>query len=337
MTAAVTATELLHREISNPDTQWSLGTFGAIAEFARDRAEPVRLTQSPVSVSAVTARGGIAIKHHAGSRPFASEGITRTGWNQRIALCLPDDDCAMNERTVLTELDSDTEALRAEDRGSMLFDLGLGARQADFCVRIGDPGVIAQLRRYAGRALFEAGNPAMGLILEANPHRVFISRLGRIEVYQPIPHASGKSPEGPHTHILPKLLKSRRTHPATEPVPTGWIPCAHLYPPHPARDGMGGSLPFDAARHDAFQQLMETFGDPENLAIKRRIMAAVDAGEPPSAPAQGRHGRTSVRIALRQLMAAGHGSAVLPAWLASFDSAVPDDEEEDETALHHVG
>ena len=44
MTAA--AIDLLRREIANPDTQWSLGTFGAIAEFSRDRDEPVRLVQS---------------------------------------------------------------------------------------------------------------------------------------------------------------------------------------------------------------------------------------------------------------------------------------------------
>ncbi len=47
--------------------------------------------------------------------------------------------------------------------------------------------------------------PAMAMILAANPHRVFLSRLGRIEVYQPIPPPSGKSPQGPHTHVLPQL------------------------------------------------------------------------------------------------------------------------------------
>ena len=41
MTAAANAIDLLHRGIANPDTQWSLGTFGAIAEFSRDRGEPV--------------------------------------------------------------------------------------------------------------------------------------------------------------------------------------------------------------------------------------------------------------------------------------------------------
>lgn len=328
------AFDLLHREIVNPDTQWSLGTFGALAEFARDLDEPVRLTRTPQSVSAVTARGGIALNHHAQSRPFASEGITRTGWSQRIALCLPERDCSMHRRTVLTELGTDAEALREQDRGSVLFDLGLGALQADFCVRTHDRDTLTQLRQCAGRAVFEPTNPAMGIILEANPHRVFTSRLGRIEVYQPIPPASGTSPEGPHTHVLPKLLKGGRTHAATEPVPDGWIPCAHLYPAHPTRDGAGAPHPFDPARHDSFQLAMERFGDPENLAIKRRTIGAVDAGEAPTTMAQGRHGRTSIRIALRQMKAAGHGSAVLPAWLANFDQAGLE-ACEDDGSLHH--
>lgn len=336
MPAAVDAAGLLYREIADPDTQWSLGTFGAIAEFSRDRDEPVDLTQSSAGVSAVTARGGIALKPVARCRPFASEGVTRTGWNQRVALCLPADDCAMNRRTAFTELGLDHEALRLEDRGSVLFDLGLGALQADFCVRLGDSETIARLRGCTGRSLFEAGNPAMGFILQASPHRVFQSRMGRIEVYQPIPPATGKSPDGPHTHILPKLLKSGRTHRATEPIPEGWIPCAHIYPPNPPRDGMAAPRPFDADSHDSFQQMIELFGDPETQAIKRRVIDAVDAGLSPSAMAQDRHGRASIRIALRQMKAAGHAPPVLQSWLAIFDPAGLEDDEDD-TALYHEG
>ena len=336
MTAPSAAIDLLHREISDPDTQWSLGTFGAIAEFSRARDEAVRLTQSADSISAVTPRGGIAIGHDAGCRPFASESTTKTGWNQRIALCLPVDACAMHGRTALTEIGTDRDALRPEDRNSILFDLGLGALHADFCVRIGDPNVAAQLRTHAGRPVFEPGNPSMGLILQANPHRVFMSRLGRIEVYQPIPPPSGKSPEGPHTHVLPKLLNSGRTHPATEPIPEGWVPCAHIYPPHPARDGLGEARPFDPARLHRFQQLMAQCGDAESVAIKRRIAEAVAAGEPPAAMAANRHGRSSIRIALRQIKAAGHVSSTLTAWLAAFDQGNLD-ESDDESALHHHG
>jgi hypothetical protein len=330
------AIDLLQREISNPDTQWSLGTFGAIAEFSRDPDEPVRLVQSAEAVSAVTRRGGITLKPHTAIRPFASEGIAKTGWNQRVALCLPAHDCAMNQRAALTEIGPDHHAPREEDRDSILFDLGLGALQADFCVRIGDHDLAARLREHAGRSLFEPGNPAMGMILSANPHRVFVSRLGRIEVYQPIPPPSGKSPEGPHTHLLPRLLQSRRTHPATEPVPEGWVPCAHFYPPHPARDGLGEALPFDATRHHAFQQMMAACGDPAALATKRRVIDAVLAGEPPTAVGGDRHGRISVRIALRQMKSQGHASAALSAWIASFDLAAPD-EADDDAALHHKG
>jgi hypothetical protein len=326
------ASELLQREISNPETQWSLGTFGAIAEFARDHGEPVRLVQSD-AFSAVTPRGALVLKPHAATRAFASEGLTKTGWNQRVALCLPKHDCAMNRRIALTEIGADQDAPRQEDRDSLLFDLGFGALQADFCIRTDDRNLARSLREYAGRAVFEPGNPAMGMILEANPHRVFISRLGRIEVYQPIPPPSGKSPEGPHTHVLPRLLKSSRTHPATEPVPEGLVPCAHLYPPHPARDGLGEARPFDVTHHRAFQAMLAACGDPETLAIKQRVVDAVLAGEPPAAVAFSRHGRTSIRIALRQIKSQGYASTALDAWLASFDLGGPNDQD-DVAELH---
>jgi hypothetical protein len=331
MTAQSAAIDLLHAQIADADTQWSLGTFGGIAEFSRDRDERVHLTQSAMGVAAVTARGGISIELSDDCRPFAFECVTRSSWSQRVALCLPAGGCAMNRRTVLTELDVDREALQPEHRGSTLFDLGLGALQADLCVRIDDHDTVAQLRRHTGRSVFDPANPAMGLLLEANPHRVFISRIGRIEVYQPIPPPSGTSPDGPHTHVLPKLLKSGRTHAATEPIPDGWIPCAHLYPQHPACDGGG------AQGYDPFQQMLERFGLPEFLAIKRGVVDAIKAGEPPSSLATtlDRHGRTGVRIALRQLKAAGRTAPVLKAWLAEFDYAVAGDDA-DEAVLQHT-
>lgn len=333
MTLAAAAIALSRQGIADPDTQWSLGTFGAIAEFSRDEDEPALLTMAADVVSAVTERGGIALRLDPGIRPFASESLTQSGWNQRIALCLPEDACAMHRRGVLTELGADAQALREEDRDSILFDLGLGALQADFCVRIEDDDVATQLRRHVGRPVFDPGNPAMGIILQANPHRVFVSRLGRIEVFQPIPPPSGKSPDGPHTHVLPKLLKSERTHPATEPIPAGWIPCAHLYPPHPARDGLGATRPFDAAHLQSFQAILADFGDPATEAIKQQVRRAVRDGKPPAELMQQRHGRIAVRIALRQMKAAGEASPALPAWLADLDQGSLD-QHDDEAAQH---
>lgn len=308
-------------QMADPKTGWSLGTFGAIAEFTRDAGEPATLARGEGALSVVTARGGMRIEAAPGLCSIASESPTTESWSHRIALCLPQEACAMGRRAVLTEVGPDHDALRAEDSAAILVDLGLAALQVDVCVRTSDPEVIAALRAFTGQSLFAPGNGAMGVILKANPHRVFVSRLGRIEVFQPIPPPDGTSPEGPHTHLLPKLLVQGRTHAATEPLPAGWVPCAHLYPPHPARDAFGHSQPFQPARHAAFQAILGRYGDPELVGLKRRITAAVGDGHAPSAipVPDDRFARATVRVALRQLRALGEASPALAGWVAAHE------------------
>ena len=309
-------------QLADASVQWSLGTFGAIAEFMRDADELVTLARAASSLSATTARGGIRIDLHAEMRLHASETAVGESWSHRVALCLPTERCAMSRRATLTELGPDGEALRDADRSAVLFDLGFGCLQVDACIRSSDAEVLAQLRKHVGRSVFEPGNPAMSVILASHPHRVFVARLGRMEVYQPIPPTGGKSPEGPHTHVLPKLLAQGRTHAATEAVPDGFVPCAHLYPPHAAKDGSGRTLPFDAGRHAAFQDILRSFGDPDAAALKQRVIAAIAAGEGPSAVPipDARFARASVCVALRQLRAAGAHSPTLKAWIAAYNS-----------------
>lgn len=312
---------LLAAQFADPETGWSVGTFGAIAEFTRDADEPCAIGHDGLSV--VTERGGISLDPVAGLRLVASEGATRDSWSQRVALCLPEDRCAMNRREVLTELGPDTEAIRRADRASVLFDLGLGTVQVDACVRVGDHAVVDQLRTWCGRSLFEPGNPAMGVLLAASPHRVFVGPVGRAEVFQAIPAENGRSPDGPHTHLLPKLLRHRRTHAATEPIPEGFVPCAHFYPAHPMKDAVGAIRPYEARCHTAFQNLMGQFGDAETVALKQRMAVAVASGMDPSGflVPDDRFARTTVRVGLRQLAAERGPSPVLAAWQAAHDRA----------------
>jgi len=229
----------------------------------------------------------------------------------------------MNGRAVLTEIGPDHGALRAEDRTAALFDLGLGTLQLDACVRSGDAATVTALRNWVGQSLFAHGNGAMAVILAASPHRVFVSRVGRIEVFQPIPPADGKSPGGPHTHVLHKLLRHKRTHAATEAVPAGWVPCAHFS--HPIRDGQ--RLPFQSERHAAFQALLARYGDPQLTDIKRRVVESVVAGRmpPPGGMAADRFARAAVRVALRQLQVVERSSPALAAWLSAHDRLEPDE------------
>ncbi len=232
----------------------------------------------------------------------------------------------MAQRGVLTEIGPDVESLREQDRGAVLFDLGLKAWQVDACIRVSDSATIAKLRTLTGCNVFESGNPVMQIVIPASPHRVFLSRIGRVEVFQPIPPPHGRSPEGPHTHVLPKLIAQARTHAATERIPEGLVPCAHFYPPHPVRNGLGQPLPFDEGRHAAFQKMLSRFGDRNLLETKSRMIDAVLNGDDPSAfeLPDDRFSRMAARVALRQLKAkyalrSWTGAARIDAWIDAFD------------------
>lgn len=327
---------LLAAQLADCGTGWSMGTFGAIGEFTRDPDERVLSAISETTAAVVTPRGGLRLKAHSDQRLIASEVLTNESWSQRIALCLPEAHCMMNSRQVLTELGPDDDALRPVDQGGVLFDLGLGCLQVDVCVRIPNPDTARALRRVAGQPVFAAESSALPILMAANPHRVFLTRIGRLEVFQPIPAPNGRSPDGPHTHILPKLLVSARTHAATEPLPEGWVPCAHFYPAHPQRDQLGIPHSFDQTKHDVFQKLLDRFGVPELTRLKRDVIRKVETGEHPISGDElgGRHGRAALRLALRQTLASGHSPPTLQDWLSAFDNRSADDPVDPMEQLH---
>lgn len=315
-----TVAALLRDALEDPGTAWSLGSFGAIAEFMRDADEGVVALRDG-RLGMATCRGAVALTTRPGLRPVAYETAVASGWNHAVALCMPENACAMSGRTVVTELGPDEAAARDEDRDGVLFDLGLGLLAVDACVRSSDPEAVACLRAGVGRPLFEPGNPIGPRLVAMSPHRVFLSRVGRVEVYAPIPPAGGTSPEGPHTHVLPKLLRAGRTHAATTPIPAGFVPCAALHPAHPYKDMLGQRIPFDRVRHDAFQALLEVWGDPDLVAHKRT--AAEGADDPPDGQARSRFVQAARRVAAAQ------GRYLRGEAIVEVEAAAQADEDED--------
>lgn len=301
---------------------WSVGSFGAIAEFHQDPDEPIEVA---APMARATARGAIRIDRTEGARAIAWEALSKNPerWQQGVAVCLPEAEAQRPARRAVTELGPDSDAIRPADRKAILFDMGLGQANVDFCVRTADPDLIETLRASEGRALSEPGNPAMGAILRAHPHRVALSSLARCEVFQKIggPDTGGVSPAGPHTHVLPELMKAGRTHSANIPVPDGFVPALNLHPASPVADPMGKDRDFDAGLHAAFQALLEAWGPEEALATKARVRAALRAGEAPEEEglATSRMARAARRIALRQHARTAGISKTLAAWSAAFD------------------
>ena len=292
------AEALLRAQLADPACTWSLGGYGAAATFARDPAEPAHRLDGG-TFGLVTARGAIVLTVPPDLKPFAYETGFTGGWSHAVALCLPASACAMGRRGVLTELGPDGGAARPQDRGALLFDLGLGLAAADACLRVADPALIGRLRAGLGRPVLDPDHPAGPVLAATAPHRVFLTRLGRIESYGPDTAEGGRDP-GPRSHIVPDLLSLKRTHAATAPIPSGWVPCGALDPAHPVRDRSGRAIPFDATRHAAFGCLLDAWGDPALVALRRAVLAGED---PDLARVDGRYARLALRAARAQVAA----------------------------------
>ena len=334
--------DTIREHLCKHSTGWSIGSFGAIAEFHHHPDEPVPPTEGDQSLTCVTARGGIRFHRTADVVAVAYETLSATPhrWTHGVALCLPAGEATMNRRCAVTELGPDREALRPQDRDAILFDIGVCAardsqRCIDFCVRTDDPDLLAALRAASGRSFLDPDNGAMAVILERNPHRVALSSVGRVEVYQPIgvPAAQGEPPIGPHTHVLPKLMTSGRLYSANLPIPEGLVPAAMMYPGNPTMSALGEDCEFEPTLHDAFQQLFWHCGAGEQCDIKRRALRALAAGETPDrfVVPDSRVARTSVRVLCRQLKRDQRlvfDAKLLQAWSAAFEPGAEADSSE---------
>lgn len=278
---------LLHRLLNDHTCGWSMGAPGAIAEFTRDRTEPVRLDITDQGGCVVTARGGIAVNLPRDTLALAFETLSGcgTGWTQGVAFCrkAPGTPRGKRRRRGIEEIGPDEGALRRRDTAAVLFDLGVGAAHGDFCVRSRDPELLAALRASRRRGFLKPGNAAAGAVLAKSPHRVVISRLGRLEVYQAIPsaEAGSRSPPGPHTHLLPGILARGQSHPAGIPVPKGYAVHLTAYPEHPLSDYEGRPKSFDRRAFERFQSVLKLYGAPGYVAAKDLVARAIAEDAPP--------------------------------------------------------
>jgi hypothetical protein len=227
--------ELIHGALEARMGGWSMGVQGALAEFAvvgDERAEVRRSGHGGRSVEAVTTGGGIRLTITDDTVAYAA------GSDGAITLAVPRSTLPAPSLRV-TAAPADPAALRPEDEKAVLVDLAVGHSAAAFCVRTADPDLIAALRAVEGRSWREALDDVGHLLVAASPHRVVTGPLGRIEVYNPIPLERDASPDGCHTHLLPKLLETGRETAEGDELPPQLAAAANCTNP-----GWGRSLTF---------------------------------------------------------------------------------------------
>jgi hypothetical protein len=221
--------DLAHDVLAGAVGGWSMGVQGALAEYAvaGGRAEVRRAGRT---VEAVTAGGGLRLVVTDGTEAFAAGNPHQGDGIGTVYLTVP-------RRTLpppapgVAVSGADPGSLRPEDAADLLVDLAVGHAAAAFCVRTGDPALGARLREVEGASWRDALTRVGPAVVAASPHRVVTTRLGRVEVWAPIPPDSGASPEGPHTHLLPSLLAGGREVPVEVDLPPEVAPAAAFHPP----------------------------------------------------------------------------------------------------------
>ena len=295
---------------------WSIGTFGAIGEFVREADEACQIDESEDTIVLVTSRGGLRIESKPQFGGVAWESMSADGesWGHTLALCVPE---IAPSVSVIQDMGIDQSALRPQDRGDRLFNLGIGIGDVHMCVRTSDTLHIQLLEKATGKDYCEQPE-VMADVLRAQPHRVMLSPAGRIEVYQPIPLPDGNSPDGPHTHLLLKLVR-KGPHSANTPLPDGSQSVMTMHPRSPWRDNLGRRHAYIEAFDQKFHAVLKTYGLPEDVAVEKALDDAFATNIPPEQFAwpDERRGRAKARVVLRRKVLAGEPNALI--WKQHYD------------------
>ena len=214
---------------------WVLGCHGASAEFMFGPDEPAEVAFEP-ELRAVTARAALRFAPRTDLRALQSHDPRAEGGLRAIFIVIPRPRNVSAPSFLMTGCGPDAAAIRPESRGETLFDLGLGRDHMRFAVRSAVPELVSLLNQSIGLPLDALLQRCGKSLLEHSPTRVVETALGRIEVTTPIPPPGGKSPDGPHTHLLPGHLALLRATPAGVDLPEAYSLCATFYPRHPPED-----------------------------------------------------------------------------------------------------
>ncbi|MGH6901433.1 MAG: DUF1289 domain-containing protein [Geminicoccaceae bacterium] len=222
--------ERLLRTAHDRATVFAIGVQGAVAEFMRAPHDRAIAEGDADRLRIRSQLGALRLDLRPWVRVFAFG--PEDGSADEIVLAVHRSRLPSQAACTLVELGPDRDAVHGRERSALLFDLGLDRPTIRFCVRTGDPGLILELRKRVGQPLPAVAPALIPLLLERHPHRVVVSPLGRIEVTQPIGLRNGKpgTPVGPHTHLLPHLLRTGRELAPGRDLPAGYAAVASLFP-----------------------------------------------------------------------------------------------------------
>jgi predicted Fe-S protein YdhL (DUF1289 family) len=223
-------TAFIHDTLRPRTGTWVLGCHGATAEFMIEAGEAMTAALGRDEVVATTAQGGLRFRLLDNLRALQLRDPRAPDGTRAIFLAIPKPKNETAATPGLTIQGADRDAIQAAHREQAIFDLGLARAEMRFMVRTGTAELRHALTAAQGLTLDGMLARVGPMLLRAGPTRVVETVLGRIEVYAPIPAPGGKSPPGPHTHLLPQHLAMRRATMPGIDLPNAYTLCATFYP-----------------------------------------------------------------------------------------------------------
>lgn len=269
--------ELLLEYSTDSNSSWAIVRNGTVAEFSIVSGDRPRKTFDNNVLQVETQRATLCVNFDDSIQSFVAESGAHgcSPWTQNIYLCIPKKDAKMSNRKKLTHLIQYDDG---QDKGE-LWDLGIGNETLDACIVAKDSETNNLLRQKEGRHILDEPNFLRDLV-KHSPVRLFKSKFAFIKVRQKIPQNEEDELEGPHTHLLPPIIKSNKHFQI--PIPDDLIPIIQTDPFGSVIDGNGGFHRWMGFDEDKFQNFLRKYGDSNYLSLKQdmkeRILSNLSIG-----------------------------------------------------------
>lgn len=205
---------------------WDVGVPGARAEFAPRPGAKVALRVRGTCIEAVNEVGALRLDIDDDVRALTFDPPATPAGRQTIVLAVSRERGRLPLATGITDLGEDLAALGPGGAEARLFDLGLGRKEARFCLRCAPGAARDALSAAAGLSLADAWariGPALG---DESVACVVESALGRIEVMAPPAAPGARAPTCAKAQLRPEHLAAHAALAANTALPRAYLPGA---------------------------------------------------------------------------------------------------------------